>query len=198
MRIRVLLGRGLRCAHTASELVKPEIGIAVRSRRGLRATWGEAGRDRRRITGGGPGVLVYNNSELRNHRFEEFRKADCRGTSRNRAVALKELEVLGSVNTSIGRQSIRSWPGRAKLSRAWVGLPRTGPFSCVAETCAWIGAAFVGRACELVSFFVRIAALTPHGQGLIPRALRDASVGTVVSNSLISIRCPVHINKSGL
>lgn len=61
---------GLRGAHTAADSIKPEIGIAIEA--GVTAdTNGRLEESQERL-GGGPGLFLYNNSELPNRRFVRF------------------------------------------------------------------------------------------------------------------------------
>jgi putative aminopeptidase FrvX len=63
---------GLRGARTASDLIKPEIGIALEAG----VTGDTAGRpeESQERLGGGPGIFLYNNSQLPNRKFVEFVK----------------------------------------------------------------------------------------------------------------------------
>jgi endoglucanase len=59
---------GLRGAHTASDVVKPEIGIAIEG--GVtRDAPGVRPEDAQELLGGGPAVFLYDSSELPNRKF---------------------------------------------------------------------------------------------------------------------------------
>lgn len=63
---------GLRGAHTASEAIKPEIGIALEAG----VTGDVAGRpeESQERLGGGPGIFLYDSSDLPNRKFVQFVK----------------------------------------------------------------------------------------------------------------------------
>jgi putative aminopeptidase FrvX len=61
---------GLRGAHTAADLIKPEIGIAIEA--GVTADVNGRLEESQERLGGGPGLFLYNNSELPNRKFVRF------------------------------------------------------------------------------------------------------------------------------
>ena len=58
---------GLRGAHTAAETIKPAVGIALEA--GVTGDVGARPEESQERLGGGPGLFLYNNSELPNRRF---------------------------------------------------------------------------------------------------------------------------------
>jgi len=58
---------GLRGAHTAADLIKPEIGIALEA--GVTGDVNGHPEESQERLGGGPGLFLYNNSELPNRKF---------------------------------------------------------------------------------------------------------------------------------
>lgn len=64
---------GLRGAHTATEMVKPEIGIALEAGVTGDVFPGRAEESQERL-GGGPGIFLYNNSQIPNRKLTEFVK----------------------------------------------------------------------------------------------------------------------------
>ena len=64
---------GLRGAHTASEAVKPEIGIALEA--GVTGdVFGGRAEESQQKLGAGPGIFLYNNSQIPNRKFTGFVK----------------------------------------------------------------------------------------------------------------------------
>jgi endoglucanase len=61
---------GLRGAHTAADLIKPEIGIAIEA--GVTADVNGRLEESQERLGGGPGLFLYNNSELPSRKFVRF------------------------------------------------------------------------------------------------------------------------------
>jgi endoglucanase len=61
---------GLRGAHTAAEAIRPEIGIALEA--GVTGDVGARPEESQERLGGGPGLFLYNNSELPNRRFVQY------------------------------------------------------------------------------------------------------------------------------
>ena len=61
---------GLRGAHTAADLIKPEIGIAIEA--GVTADVNGRLEESQERLGSGPGLFLYNNSELPNRKFIRF------------------------------------------------------------------------------------------------------------------------------
>jgi endoglucanase len=64
---------GLRGAHTAAEVIKPEIAIALEA--GVTGDVGGHPEESQEKLGAGPGVFLYNSSELPNRKFVAFVKA---------------------------------------------------------------------------------------------------------------------------
>ena len=68
---------GLRGAHTATELIKPDIGIALEA--GIAGdVFGTHPEESQEKLGGGPGVFLYDASELPNRKFVQFVKDTAR------------------------------------------------------------------------------------------------------------------------
>lgn len=63
---------GLRGARTAAEVIKPEIGIALEA--GVTGDVGARPEESQERLVGGPGIFLYNNSELPNRKFVQFVK----------------------------------------------------------------------------------------------------------------------------
>jgi len=71
---------GLRGAHTASDVIKPDIGIAIEG--GVtRDTPGTRPDESQEVLGGGPGIFLYNSSELPNNKFVALVKATANAAS---------------------------------------------------------------------------------------------------------------------
>ncbi len=63
---------GLRGAHTAVEVIKPDIGIAIEA--GVTGDVGAKPEESQERLGAGPGLFLFNNSELPNRKFVQFVK----------------------------------------------------------------------------------------------------------------------------
>jgi putative aminopeptidase FrvX len=63
---------GLRGAHTAADAVKPDIGIALEA--GVTGDVGGHPEESQEKLGAGPGIFLYNNSQIPNRKFTEFVK----------------------------------------------------------------------------------------------------------------------------
>jgi endoglucanase len=61
---------GLRGAHTAAEMIKPDIGIALEA--GVTGDVGARPEESQERLGAGPGIFLYNNSQLPNRRFVQY------------------------------------------------------------------------------------------------------------------------------
>jgi putative aminopeptidase FrvX len=61
---------GLRGAHTAADTIKPEIGIALEA--GVTGDVGARPEESQERLGGGPGLFLYNSSQLPNRRFVQY------------------------------------------------------------------------------------------------------------------------------
>jgi len=96
---------GLRGAHTASEVVKADIGIALEAG----VTGDTAGRpeESQERLGGGPGIFLYNNSQLPNRKFVDFVK---------QAAAAKKLPLQYDLVTGYGDDS-------AEIQKSNGGVP---------------------------------------------------------------------------
>lgn len=96
---------GLRGAHTASEVVKADIGIALEAG----VTGDTAGRpeESQERLGGGPGLFLYNNSQLPNRKFVDFVK---------QAAASKKLPLQYDLVTGYGDDS-------AEIQKSNGGVP---------------------------------------------------------------------------
>ncbi len=81
---------GLRGAHTASEIIKPDVGIALEA--GVTQDTPNTRPDEaREVLGGGPGIFLFNSSELPNRRFVEL----ARQVAREKSIPLQgELIVI--------------------------------------------------------------------------------------------------------
>jgi endoglucanase len=61
---------GLRGAHTAAEMIKPDIGIALEA--GVTGDVGARPEESQERLGAGPGIFLYNNSQMPNRRFVQY------------------------------------------------------------------------------------------------------------------------------
>lgn len=81
---------GMRGAHTAAEIVKPDVGIALEAGvtddvQGVRPD------DAREVLGGGPGIFLFNSSQLPNRKFVAL----ARQTAREKSVPLQDELIVG-------------------------------------------------------------------------------------------------------
>lgn len=96
---------GLRGAHTASELIKPDIGIALEA--GVTGDVAGHPEESQERIGAGPGIFVYNNSQLPNRKFIDFVK---------QAAAAKKLPLQYDLVTGYGDDS-------AEIQKSNGGVP---------------------------------------------------------------------------
>jgi len=80
---------GLRGAHTAAEVVKPDVGIALEA--GVtRDVPGVKPDEAQEVLGGGPGILLFNISQLPNRKFVAL----ARQTAREKSIPLQDELIL--------------------------------------------------------------------------------------------------------
>jgi putative aminopeptidase FrvX len=80
---------GLRGAHTAAEIVKPDVGIALEA--GVtRDVPGVKGDEAQEVLGGGPGIFLFNSSQLPNRKFVEL----ARQTAKERSIPLQDELIV--------------------------------------------------------------------------------------------------------
>lgn len=80
---------GLRGAHTAADVIKPDIGIALEA--GVtRDVPGVKPEEAQEILGGGPGIFLYNTSQLPNRKFVEL----ARQTAREKSIPLQDELIV--------------------------------------------------------------------------------------------------------
>ena len=96
---------GLRGAHTASDAIKPEIGIALEA--GVTGDVGAHPEESQERLGGGPGIFLYNNSELPNRKFVQYVKD---------AAAARKLPLQFDLVTGYGDDS-------AEIQKSNGGVP---------------------------------------------------------------------------
>jgi len=81
---------GLRGAHTAAEVVKPDVGIALEA--GVtRDVPGVRPDEAQEVLGGGPGIFLFNSSQLPNRKFVAL----ARQTAREKSIPLQEELIVG-------------------------------------------------------------------------------------------------------
>jgi endoglucanase len=81
---------GLRGAHTASDVVKPDVGVALEA--GItRDVPGVRPDEAQEILGGGPGIFLFNSSQLPNRKFVAL----ARQTAREKSIPLQDELVVG-------------------------------------------------------------------------------------------------------
>jgi putative aminopeptidase FrvX len=81
---------GLRGAHTSAEIVKPDVGIALEA--GItRDVPGVHPEEAQETLGGGPGIFLYNVSQLPNRKFVAL----ARQTAKEKAIPLQDEFVVG-------------------------------------------------------------------------------------------------------
>jgi len=81
---------GLRGAHTSAEIVKPDVGIALEV--GItRDVHGVQPEEAQEVLGGGPGIFLYNVSQLPNRKFVAL----ARQTAREKSIPLQDEFVVG-------------------------------------------------------------------------------------------------------
>jgi endoglucanase len=61
---------GLRGAHTAADAIKPDVGIALEA--GVTGDVGARPEESQERLGGGPGIFLYNSSEVPNRQFVQY------------------------------------------------------------------------------------------------------------------------------
>ena len=80
---------GLRGAHTAADIVKPDVGIALEA--GVtRDVPGVKPEEAQEILGGGPGIFLFNSSQLPNRKFIEL----ARQTAREKSIPLQDELIV--------------------------------------------------------------------------------------------------------
>jgi putative aminopeptidase FrvX len=80
---------GLRGAHTAADVVKPDVGIALEA--GVtRDVPGVKPEEAQEVLGGGPGIFFYNGSQLPNRKFVAL----ARQTARGKSIPLQEELIV--------------------------------------------------------------------------------------------------------
>jgi len=81
---------GLRGAHTSAEIVKPDVGIALEA--GVtRDVPGVHSEEAQETLGGGPGLFLYNSSQLPNRKFVAL----ARQTAKEKSIPLQDEFVVG-------------------------------------------------------------------------------------------------------
>ena len=81
---------GLRGAHTASDVIKPDVGIALEA--GVtRDVPGVRPDEAQEALGGGPGIFLFNSSELPNRKFVTL----ARQTAREKSIPLQDELIIG-------------------------------------------------------------------------------------------------------
>ena len=81
---------GLRGAHTSAEIVKPDVGIALEV--GItRDVHGVQPEEAQEILGGGPGIFLFNSSQLPNRKFVAL----ARQTAKEKSIPLQDEFVVG-------------------------------------------------------------------------------------------------------
>ena len=81
---------GLRGAHTAAEVVKPDVGIALEA--GVtRDVPGVRPDEAQEVLGGGPGIFLFNSSQLPNRKFVAL----ARQMAREKSIPLQEELIVG-------------------------------------------------------------------------------------------------------
>jgi endoglucanase len=80
---------GLRGAHTAADIVKPEIGIALEA--GVtRDVPGVKPEEAQEVLGGGPGIFLFNSSQLPNRKFVDL----ARQTAKEKSIPLQDELIV--------------------------------------------------------------------------------------------------------
>jgi putative aminopeptidase FrvX len=81
---------GLRGAHTSAEIVKPDVGIALEA--GItKDVYGVHPEEAQEILGGGPGIFLYNSSQLPNRKFVAL----ARQAAKEKSIPLQDEFVVG-------------------------------------------------------------------------------------------------------